>query len=161
MYAKVHQAILELNYKPQRVRSKSIERSSWLIALIERVDDPFFHQMLSGIQEQANAAEYPLAIICVGETDQKRAEIFDQLRYEQVVGVIAAGVYMPEQAWCDYQETIQVPIVVLNTPINHLQIASVIVNFETTMYQAAQQPALNHRGYPAAAYQASHGDADR
>ncbi len=143
---KVYRAIHELDYKPQRVRAKSRERSPWLVALIERVDDPFFHQMLSGIQEQANAQEYPLAIICVGDTEQKRAEIFEQLHYERVIGIISAGVYMPEEAWGEFQETIQVPVVVLNTRINHPQIASVIVDFKSGVFQAAQQMiSLNHK----------------
>jgi DNA-binding LacI/PurR family transcriptional regulator len=144
--AKVNQAIVELDYKPHRVRAKTHERSPWLIALIEKVDDPFFQQMLSGIQDQANAQEYPLAIICVGDTDQKRMDVFEQLRYERIVGLIAAGVYMPENEWIEYQESIHIPLVVLNTRINHPQIASVIVDFETGVFQAAlQMLSLNHR----------------
>jgi DNA-binding LacI/PurR family transcriptional regulator len=70
----------------------------------------------------------------------------EQLRYEYVIGLIAAGVYLPEQAWCEYQETMKIPIVVLNTRINHPQIASVIVDFETAVYQATlQMLSLNHR----------------
>jgi DNA-binding LacI/PurR family transcriptional regulator len=145
LYARVTRAIQELGYKPQRNRTRPTAQQPWLVTLVENIEDPFFLQVLTGVQEQAEDDGYYPVILTTTEKRSRQAQILAQLKYQQLVGIIAAGLYLNPEEWAAYQREIGVPIVVMNTHINHPRIASVMVDFETAAFQATQHLlSLNH-----------------
>jgi LacI family transcriptional regulator len=145
VYNRVNIAIQELGYRPQRNRSKAPSLSPWLFVLTERIEEPFFLQVISGIQEQSEELGFIPAILSISEKRNRLAETLEQLKSQQTIGIIAAGVYMSPEMWIRHQEEVNVPVVVMNTNVNHHRIASVMVDFETAAAQATQYLlSLNH-----------------
>ena len=146
VYNRVNNAIQELGYRPQRNRSKAPQPSPWLFVLTEKIDEPFFLEVIGGIQEQAETEGFIPSILSISSNNHSRlAEILEQLKSQPAIGILAAGVYLKPEDWIRYQEEVGVPVVMINTPVNHAGIASVMVNFETAAAQAARHLlSLNH-----------------
>jgi DNA-binding LacI/PurR family transcriptional regulator len=145
LHERVIRAIQELGYKPQRNRTRPIPASPWLIVLVEQIDDPFFLQVITGIQEQAEDEGFCTAVLGTSEKRSRQATLLEQLKYQQISGIIAAGLYLNPKEWLAYEEEIGVPIVVMNTQVHHPRIATVMVDFETAAFQATQHLlSLNH-----------------
>jgi DNA-binding LacI/PurR family transcriptional regulator len=145
LYARVTAAIQELGYRPQRSRVKAAPPSPWLFVLTETLEDPFFLQVIAGIQEQAGEHGFLPAILPVSERRGRLTEVLEQLKAQPAIGLIAAGVYLKAEEWISYQQEAGIPIVVMNTQVYHPHIASVMVDFETAAFQATQYLlSLNH-----------------
>ncbi|MBE0695319.1 MAG: LacI family DNA-binding transcriptional regulator [Anaerolineaceae bacterium] len=145
LYFRVTAAIQELGYRPQRNRARPATPSPWLFVLTETIDDPFFLQIISGIQEKAEEEGFLPTILPISSRRNRLADTLEQLKSQPSVGILAAGVYLKPEEWIDYQTEINVPIVVINTRITHPRIASVMVDFEAASYQATQHLlSLNH-----------------
>jgi DNA-binding LacI/PurR family transcriptional regulator len=145
MHERVLSAIQQLGYKPQRNRTKPAPPSPWLVVLVEKIYDPFFLQVITGVEEQAEDEGFCMAILPTSDKSSRQSDLLEQIKYQQVIGIIAAGLYLSPEEWLALEEETGVPIVVMNTPVQHPRIATVLVDFETAAFQATQYLlSLNH-----------------
>jgi len=90
---KVEQAIQELNYRPNRVakRLRNRSASSNLIGvLIPDIQNPFYVEVLRGIEDVAYANKYALIMCNFSQDENKQRRYLDLLKSESIDGLIAA-----------------------------------------------------------------------
>jgi DNA-binding LacI/PurR family transcriptional regulator len=86
---RVRQAALQLGYQPSAAaRSLKTHSSRVLGVVVSQIDDPFFGEVLQGIEEAAQSSGYSL-FIAASQHDQERQEaIFQAMREHRVDGLI-------------------------------------------------------------------------
>ncbi len=93
--AKVQKAIKELKYQPSRVakrlRSKSTS-SNLLGVLIPDIENPFYVDVLRGIEETAYSRNYAIIMCNYGQDEKKEKLYLETLRSEAIDGLIVAPV---------------------------------------------------------------------
>jgi len=134
---RVMAAVEELGYQPKSTRSKS-KKSPWVAVLTAGFTDMFFHNVLEGIQDQAQEEGLIASVIAMTNKRSRQGEVMKQLKHHSLAGIIAAGFYQPAENWITFSEEIKVPIVLVNALVEHPSIASIIVNFENAALQGTQ-----------------------
>ncbi len=86
---RVRQAALQLGYQPSAAARSLKTRSSRVLGVVvSHIDDPFFGEVLQGIEEVAQSSGYSL-FIAASQHDQERQEaIFQAMREHRVDGLI-------------------------------------------------------------------------
>ncbi|MEK3687780.1 LacI family DNA-binding transcriptional regulator [Paenibacillus sp. LMG 31459] len=86
---KVHQAMDELNYRPNELaRSLSRSKSNIIGLIIPHVSLPFFGELTSHIEEHAYREGYKLLLCNSWQDKQKEQEYINMLRASRVDGII-------------------------------------------------------------------------
>jgi DNA-binding LacI/PurR family transcriptional regulator len=137
LHARVMAAVETTGYRPQRSHRHSM-KAPWLAILVTDIVEQFHLQVIGGIQEQAEAKGYLPVIIQVTGGSAQLSGILRQMRGITLAGIIAVGLDLTSEAWIEHWDAVQTPIVVLNTPVSHPKIASILVDFETAASQATQ-----------------------
>ena len=137
LHARVTAAVETTGYRPQRSHRHSM-KAPWLAILVTDIVEQFHLQVIGGIQEQAEAKGYlPVIIQIIGGSAQLSA-ILRQMRGITLAGIIAVGLELTPEEWVGHWDEAQTPIVVLNTPVSHPKVASILVDFEAATGQATQ-----------------------
>jgi len=92
---KVQKAIKELNYKPSRVAKRlrsTVASGNLLGVLIPDIQNPFYIDVLNGIEEIAYKNNYALIMCNFNQDEEKQAKYIDMLMAEAVDGMIVAPV---------------------------------------------------------------------
>jgi len=91
--AKIAKAIKELNYQPNRVakrlRSKSLS-GNLIGVLIPDIQNPFYVDVLRGIEDVASSKNYALIMCNFGQDKEKERMYLEILQSESIDGLIAA-----------------------------------------------------------------------
>jgi DNA-binding LacI/PurR family transcriptional regulator len=141
---KVFQAINQLGYQPQRMHKRK-SSLAYLAVLTEDITAPFFAEVITGINELTVEQGCLTMVINTTPRHSQKMWVLRQLKKQPLIGVISAGTYLEPDAWVEFQQEANVPVVVMNTFIDHPKIASVMVNFESATFQATQHLMdLNH-----------------
>lgn len=135
--AKVRKAIEQLGYQPQRRHSKR-QAAGYLAVLTEDLTSSFFAQVIAGAQEQASENKHLMLVAETGKRHSQQLWVLSQIKKQPLSGLISAGAYMRPEEWVALYNEIKVPMIVMNTFVNHPKIASVMVNFESAVVQAVQ-----------------------
>jgi len=137
LHARVMAAVEVTGYRPQRSHRHSI-KAPWLGILVADIVEQFHLQVIGGIQEQAETEGYLPVIIQVTGGSEQLSGILRQMRGIRLAGIIVVGLDLPDEAWIRLWNEAQEAIVVLNTPVSHPKIASILVDFESATAQATQ-----------------------
>lgn len=125
---RVHQAVRELGYYPNRVARNLRVRTTRLIGLvISDIQNPFFTSVVRGIEDVLQRADYTLLL---GNTDEKleREQLYlTTLRAEGVAGIILAPTGKRVDNYSMLLPT-QLPVVTIDRAPSGLSADSVIVN---------------------------------
>lgn len=113
-------------------------RPGMLAILTRDVVDAFFTQVIAGILDQTGDQDFLTTVICTGDSHPRQMAIIKQLGQYGLVGIIAAGVYLQAEEWIEIQQSLNAPVVVMNTLVNHPKIASIAVDFEGAARRAVQ-----------------------
>ena len=92
----IDDAVAQLGYRPNTAARSLVTRSSQTIAvLLPEITNPFYAELVSGVQERALEAGHTL-LLCTTESDPDREdEYLRLLRAKQVDGVLVDGLVLP------------------------------------------------------------------
>jgi len=133
---RVINAIEVLDYKPQRIHNK-IE--PWFVILTDSTINAFTALVLSAINSQAVEKGFVPFIVQLPQNERKRTEVLNKIQKQNWSGMISCGFYQSDEAWIKLQETMKLPMVLLNSKASHRNIACIRVNF-----QGAISDAIHH-----------------
>jgi len=149
---KILKAIKELKYQPSRVakrlRSKSVS-SNLLGVLIPDIQNPFYVDVMRGIEDIAYKNNYAIIMCNYGQDEKKEIMYLDILQSEAIDGLIAAPVSENDQR---LKEIIKngLPVVCVDRGLAETNVDIVCVNNEEAAYAAVSH--LVKSGYKRIAY---------
>ena len=111
---RVRQASLELGYQPSAAaRSLKTRSTKVLGAVVSNIDDPFFGEVLQGIEDTAQSNGYSL-FIATSQHDQERQKVIVRaLREHRVDGLIICSTSFGAEQHKQFSQN-GIPIVVIN-----------------------------------------------
>ncbi len=150
--AKILKAIKELKYQPSRVakrlRSKGI--SSHLVGiLVPDIRNPFYVDVLEGIEEVAYDHNYALIMCNFGQDEKKEKMYLEILQSESIDGLIAAPASEDDPLLRKMVKE-GLPVVCVDRGLNGVKVDVVLVNNERGAYNAVDH--LVKSGYKRIAF---------
>jgi LacI family transcriptional regulator/LacI family repressor for deo operon, udp, cdd, tsx, nupC, and nupG len=149
---KILKAIKELKYQPSRVakrlRSKSVS-SNLLGVLIPDIQNPFYVDVLRGIEDVAYRNNYAIIMCNYGQDEKKEILYLDILQSEAIDGLIAAPVNENDQRLKNIIKG-GLPVVCVDRGLAGIDVDIVWVNNEEGAYSAVNH--LVKSGYKRIAY---------
>lgn len=143
--SKVLQAIQELHYRPSAAaRSLTTKRTGTIGIVISESSNPFFGDLLLGVEEVLRPQNYALMICNTNETLEYEAHYLNVLLNQRVDGIIAAATSQPwiELSKAEQQST---PVVFVDRAFEHMDGYFVGVDNKAWAYRGTQR--LIQRGY--------------
>ena len=135
---RVIQAIQELNYRPSAAaRSLTTKRTGTVGIVVSDASNPFFGELLLGVEEVLRPQNFALIICNTNETLEYEAHYLNLLLNQRVDGIIAAATSQPwvELSKAEVQHT---PIVFVDRTFENLQDYYVGVDNRAGAYQGTQ-----------------------
>ena len=135
---KVLRAIQELNYRPSAAaRSLTTKRTGTVGVVISDSSNPFFGELLLGVEEVLRPQNYAVIICNTNETLEYEAHYLNLLLNQRVDGIIAAATSQP---WIELSkaETQHTPVVFVDRAFDNLDGFFVGVNNKAGAYQGTQ-----------------------
>lgn len=135
---KVFQAIQELNYRPNAIaRSLTTKRTGTVGIVVSDASNPFFGELLLGVEEVLRPENYALIICNTNETLEYEAHYLNLLLNQRVDGIIAAATSQPwiELSKAEVQHT---PVVFVDRTFDSLDGFYVGVDNKAGAYQGTQ-----------------------
>jgi DNA-binding LacI/PurR family transcriptional regulator len=149
---KVELAVKELKYKPNRVAKRLRNRSSssnLLGVLIPDIQNPFYVEVLRGIEDVAYENKYA-SIMCNFAQDEKKQKLYlDILQSESIDGLIVAPISEHDQTVIDLVRK-GLPIVCVDRGLIGVDVDVVLVENRNGAYSAVDH--LAKSGYKRIAY---------
>jgi LacI family transcriptional regulator/LacI family repressor for deo operon, udp, cdd, tsx, nupC, and nupG len=150
--ARILKAIKELKYQPSRVakrlRSKSVS-SNLLGVLIPDIDNPFYVDVLRGIEEVAYTNNYAIIMCNFGQDEKKEKLYLEILQSESIDGLIAAPA-SEDDMQLKKMVNDGLPVVCVDRGLNDTAVDVVLVDNERGAYLAVDH--LAKSGYRRIAY---------
>ncbi len=150
--AKVLKAIKDLKYQPSRVakrlRSKSVT-SHMLGVLIPDIQNPFYVDVLRGIEETAYRRNYAIIMCNYGQEEKKEKLYLEILRSEAIDGLIAAPA-REDDPLLKKMVNEGLPVVCVDRGLEGMDVDIVVVDNREGAYKAVQF--LIESGYSRIAY---------
>lgn len=150
--AKVEHAIKALRYKPNRVAKRLRYKhtsSNLLGVLIPDIQNPFYVEVLRGIEDVAYSHKYAL-IMCNFSQDEKKEQLYlDILQSESIDGLIAAPANEHDQKVVDLVKD-GLPIVCVDRGLADVDVDVVLVENRNGAFSAVDH--LAKKGYKRIAY---------
>ena len=149
---KILKAIKDLKYQPSRVakrlRSKSV--SSFLLGvLVPDIRNPFYVDVLRGIEDVAYRNHYAIIMCNYGQDEKKEIMYLDILQAEAIDGLIAAPVNENDQRLKSIIKE-GLPVVCVDRGLSGIEVDTVFVNNEESAFAAVNH--LVKSGYKRIAY---------
>ena len=135
---KVLQAIQELNYRPSAAaRSLTTKRTGTVGIVVSDISNPFFGELLLGVEEVLRPHNYALMICNTNEILEYEANYLDLLLNQRVDGIIAAAT---SQRWVELSkaEVQHTPIVFVDRTFENHPDYYVGVDNKAGAYQGTQ-----------------------
>lgn len=150
--SKILKAIKDLKYQPSRVakrlRSKSVS-SNLLGVLLPDIQNPFYVDVLRGIEDIAYKNNYAIIMCNYGQDEKKEIMYLDILQSEAIDGLIAAPVSENDQRLkCIIKNGL--PVVCVDRGLSEINVDIVCVNNEEGAFNAVNH--LIKSGYKRIAY---------
>ena len=125
---RVRAAIASLNYQPNRVaRALAGSRSVLLGLLVTDIQNPFFIDLMRGVEEVSQQNGYLLVICNTTEDPQKEKQYIEILATEQVAGVIIVPSRERLEA-LTMLKTRHIPVITVDRRVHDRTIDAVLIN---------------------------------
>ena len=145
MAAKVRAVAARLNYQPSFIaRSLKSGTTKTIGLVLEDISNPFFGNLASIIEKEAQAAGYTVIIGCHYEESEKSERLIDTLLTRQVDGIIITPVDGSEQQVLKLQAA-GMPFVLVDRYFSSIPSNTVTINNFDIAYQAVSH--LLQQGY--------------
>jgi len=144
--ARVHAAVAQTGYMPNvAARNLRARRSMVVLVVVPDIANPFFSDVLRGIEDELSVQGYGLLIGDIGPLQEKQAQIVGVVQAGQVDGVILLNGHVPRKDGRDLT-AMGVPMVAVCEPIEGAGFPQVEVrNHEAGRHAAEHLAALGHR----------------
>lgn len=135
--ATVHKAVKDLGYRPSRVaRSLRTRRSRVWALIISDIRNPFFTDMVRGVEDIAYAAGYSLILCNDDEDAAKEASYLELAMAENVSGVILTPVGPTTDLGA--LASFGIPVVLADRTLGSPEADSVVIDNAAGAYQAVR-----------------------
>ena len=117
----------ELGYRPSRMAQAMNTQRSYMVGfVIPDITNPFFSEVVRGVQDAAMNANYSVLLCNTdNQADQEKAAL-EMMATQGVDGIIAFGFNGPEEEMDRFADTFH-PIVYINSPYQHKNISRIMV----------------------------------
>ncbi|GGP11130.1 LacI family DNA-binding transcriptional regulator [Oceanobacillus neutriphilus] len=134
---KVQNAIRELNYEPSVLgRSLRTSRSGLLLVLLPSVSNPFYAQIINGIQDKAIASGYNI-LLCETDSDPDREVIFfNMIKNKLADGIISMDPTVNKESLIELSN--KYPIVQCSEYAKDNTLSYVTIDSKRAAYQAVK-----------------------
>ena len=141
--ARVLSSMTTLGFETNRFSIVALK--NLIAVLIPDILNPFFAQVVRGIQDQAAADGFMLLLIDSTEDAQREDQLLRAALTKPIDGAVVVGSRLADDALIALRERHAVPLVVLNRNIAHSAIPCILIDFENATYRAARHLLrLNH-----------------
>jgi len=150
--ARIQKIIKDLNYSPNRVAKRLRNRnvsSKLLGVLIPDIQNPFYVEVLRGIEDVAYLHEYALIVCNFSQDEVKEKMYLDLMRSESVDGLITAPTSEEDQQVIELARS-GLPMVCVDRDLVGIDVDSVLVDNRKGAYLAVDY--LAKKGYTRIAY---------
>ena len=134
---RIQDAIDKLDYKPSNIaRSLKGKSTNVIGVVVNDMGNPFFVQMIRGIEMEIKDYEYNILICDSYMSVQKEIESLQMLRQRQIDGILLIGMNMP----VDHLEkmSLQAPVVLLERDAGGTSFPSVKIDNRMGGYEAVK-----------------------
>ena len=129
MLQRVEKVVEEMGYSPQRVHKKVQDK--YLIAvLVDKSINSFYSQVLSALQHNALKFRCISQIIQMPDDREMQTRIIKKIKAIPWLGIISVGFLMQPEEWIKLQEVTEIPIILFNMKVDHVNIGCLQVNFK-------------------------------
>lgn len=134
--AKIRAAIDELDYTPSAIATQLRSQSTKNVGvLVSRLTNPFFAELFDAIERKLNLYGYQVLVSQTHDDSAAEQRFLDQLRNQQVDGVILASVENHELVR-SFAQTYPQKVVLLNEENKYANIQSVTLNHYQATFDA-------------------------
>jgi DNA-binding LacI/PurR family transcriptional regulator len=114
--------------------------------LITDILNPFFPEVVRGVEEEAAISEHALMLCNTSEDHRREQQILQMLTERQVDGIVVCASRLATKDLISLHERNDTPMVVINRRLDYPGIPCLTVDFENASYRAAQHLLrLDHR----------------
>ncbi len=132
---RIETSIAALGYIP---RLASIHPGKGALALlVGDLLNPYFPEVVRGVQEEADSCEMVLSLYNLTDHPQRQSQLLQQLNKAGVEGVILAGL-SPFPELLAWQQSHGIPLVLFNRQVQQPGVHCIVVDFENAMVRAVQ-----------------------
>lgn len=149
MRARVLESIVAVGYKVSTTRRASTTQKT-VALLITDILNPFFPEIVRGVQDEARVDNTALLLCDSAEDPQWEQKILTTLANQSVDGVIVCASRLATQDLIAFHDRYRTPMVVVNRRIGHPDIPCIVVDFASAAYVAGRH--LVNLGHTRIAY---------
>lgn len=147
--ARVLESIVAVGYKVSTTRRASTTQKT-VALLITDILNPFFPEIVRGVQDEARVDNTALLLCDSAEDPQWEQKILTTLANQSVDGVIVCASRLATQDLIAFHDRYRTPMVVVNRRIGHPDIPCIVVDFASAAYVAGRH--LVNLGHTRIAY---------
>jgi DNA-binding LacI/PurR family transcriptional regulator len=145
----VLESIVAVGYKVSTTRRASTTQKT-VALLITDILNPFFPEIVRGVQDEARVDNTALLLCDSAEDPQWEQKILTTLANQSVDGVIVCASRLATQDLIAFHDRYRTPMVVVNRRIGHPDIPCIVVDFASAAYVAGRH--LVNLGHTRIAY---------
>ncbi len=135
--ARVTSSLNTLGYKSTPARSSSSFKSA-IVLLIPDILNPFFTEIVRGVQDEVSIDKNMLFLLDAAEDPEKEDKFLRMLASQPIGGIIVCGSRLTKEDLVTAYSRNVAPMVVLNRSIRHPNISCIIVDLEGATYRATR-----------------------
>ncbi|WP_461206808.1 LacI family DNA-binding transcriptional regulator [Clostridium sp. DL1XJH146] len=133
---RVEKAIKENNYKPSSIARSLVNKTTNIIGvIIPDIGNPFFSQLVKGIQDGANENGYHIMLCNTYKNEEKEIEYLEILQNHQVDGIVFLTTTIQNSHKLFFQKN-KIPVVSVSRRFKELSISSIDVDNYSAAYDA-------------------------
>ena len=134
-----------LAYQPPLARSLALFRQKTIALLIPDILNPYFTEIVRGVQDEAGADKYLPLVLDTAEDPQREVQFLRLLSSQPVSGAIILGSRIPAQEFSALHAHFNMPMVVINRSLHLPNVSCILFELETAAYRAMHHLLdLNH-----------------
>ncbi|MEJ5198655.1 MAG: LacI family DNA-binding transcriptional regulator [Anaerolineae bacterium] len=127
-----------LGYQSPRPAASVRLRRGMIALLIPDILNPYFTEIVRGVQEEAGQHHLLPLILDTSEDPQREKEMLHMLAGQPICGVIVLGTRIQTQDLVELRAQLSVPMVVLNRCFQMANMACIVVDLQNGTYRAAR-----------------------
>ena len=131
-------AIESLGYQALRASTQAAARRETIALLIPDILNPYFTEIVRGVQEEASVDHLLPLLLDTSEDPQREIEMLHMLAGQSICGIIILGTRILSQDLIHLRNQTGIPLVVINRRLQMPNVACIMVDLETGTYRAAR-----------------------
>ncbi len=136
--ARVNNSLTALGYKSTPARAYPSSFKSAIVLLIPDILNPFFTEIVRGVQDEANIDKNMLFLLDAAEDPQKEEQFLRMLATQPIGGIILCGSRLSPQELISVYSRHCAPMVVINRSIRYPNVSCIMVDLENSTCRAAR-----------------------